>query len=195
MGGAEGGEVVVQERQQLRAGGAAAEVALAEHGDDLVIGPVIRRVGETASTEPPDVAVAARADMIQLVDQCVQLLLKREIEEPRQIHRENIPLLPGATIEPLDRPGLAVPLGGQLAAFKTQRRQLGEHPVRRTTPSLAERQGDAVHLHMPQIRHLGRQIVTDSCEGCGDVEPWEGGESIRWLGHDESENILVPGSL
>ncbi len=171
MGGAEGGEVVVQNFQQRGAGGAAAEVALAEHGDDLVVGPVTRRVGETSSAEPADIAVAARADVVQFVDEGVQLLLKRKIEEPRQIHRENIPLLPRATIEPLDRPGLAVPLGGQLAAFKTQRRQLGEHPVRRTTTGLAKRQGDAVHLHMPQVRNLGRQIVTDSCEGCGDVEP------------------------
>lgn len=117
-------KVVVKELQELRPRGPAAEIAAGQLGDRLVIGPVIRGVGVAAAGKPADVPIELRADVIQLMHKSVQFFLEWQIEEPRQIDRQDIPLLTGTAVQPLNRPGLAISNSCQLAALKTEWREL-----------------------------------------------------------------------
>ena len=127
----------------------------ASHGLGRAIALGLARAGA-------DVAIAARADVPQLVQDGGQLLVQRQILKPRQVEAQKVEHLPPELVPHLlDRPQPAATVLDRLPAGKAQRRERGVHAKRARLPRAAAADQHPLHVDMRQLRQPGHDVAAE----------------------------------
>ena len=143
---------VVSEEFQNRFRSSIGQVLLCKHRHLGVVFCLAVRVHVKVTAKPPDVTIKLRTDVIQLVEDRGELFLVAQVEEPRQVEREDVQHLSTVHDELLNGPFFTVPHSRRGPLLKTHGSQFGLETMADVAPGLSKRDRHISHADMAKLR-------------------------------------------